>query len=696
MAQLQAQVKRVDRKNRTVELEDGRTIPLPDDLAFELLGSESAKEKKKGTSQSVLDTHKEMSSIPGGEFLSAFTGSVGENSALAKIAVNALDYPVQGISSISSGKGQEGMGFFERAGENILAARSGRGEARQQIAKENPIANSLGAAAGIGADFLLPIKGLKGGQMAQGAQIGGLYGMASDKNLLQDPTGVLKDAATGAAFGGGIGAVGSKLEKVAGDRAALRNYPDLLRQHQAATNKAEKQFLTEMARKLDGVGSDLSGGVARSSVDVDSFINSNIGMSTIAGTPEANRLGNFFSSLIKSAPEHLDANDVKKIFQSVESKLATAAGEEASILNSFKGFLVDALPMGAAQNAVKTKYGQRLFSSFEKDVEKSLNKFLSDSRMVNDVERVIGKNAFQDLIKQTKKSLASEFEKMTPAEFATEIQSGNLSERLMSFFNQSSKFENLENKIQSEIDKIILGAMSNKPIASFRGPEIQSLLKAQNQIQTMKQSLKNNIHKAAGNNRLAASIHERDVLQKVSNKLSDAVGVNNPLTNVSPTNMRPTPTAAPAAPQVGKTAQFLETPNFYSTNMKKMGTMRGGGGLAKMGYLGSLVMGVPAAKVAGTIGAGAAGLGSALRGLTSPTALGAVARQGIQRGSMRLIVESIADRYPSYQNGVLTSPDERRSAVAEIELDPDLGLEDKAVLQAKINRGQSIERLIKE
>ncbi len=692
MAQAQSQVKRINRQNRTVEMEDGRTIPLPDDLAFEMLGSEAGKEKKKGMAEAVRSVHGAVSSIPGGESTSAFASSAGESSFFPKIAENFLDFVGEGVSSIKKGKGQEGMGYFERWGEGISALRSGRSEAKQQISAKNPTASALGTGAGIATDILMPIKGLPKSPIKQGAAMGGLYGLASDKNILQDPLGVAKDVGIGAGLGAGIGAAGSKLEKIASERASLRNYPELLQKHKEATTKAEKQYLAEMARKLDAVNNDLRGGISKSSVDVDGFINTNIGMSPIAGTPEAKNLGNFFSSLIKSAPENMDAADLKRIFHSIETKAATAAAEEIPMFTAFKSFLVDSLPVGAAQNAVKTKYGQRLFNSFEKQVDKSVNKFLSDKTMINDLRKFVGKDTVDGIATDLKRFSKSGYDKLTPAEFAQDLQSGNLQDRMMWFVDNNQKLSKMEDGIDNYLQKL----QNFAPLAQLRSPEVASLLKAKNEIQAMKQAIRTNLDNAVSSNSLAASIYERDVLQKVSSKISNAVGVQNPMSNVKPTNAKPVAAPPPGAPQVGRMASYFETPNFYSSKLKKFGNMRGTGGIAKAGYLGGLMMGVPKAMAAATLGTGAAAMTSALRGMTSPTALGAVARQGIQRGSIRLIVESIAEKYPSYQNGVLGSPEERRSAVAEIEQDPDVGLEDKAMLQAKINRGQSIERLIKE
>ena len=209
--------------------------------------------------EAVKTVQEGVSKIPGGESIGAFASSAGESSIFPKIATNFLDYVGETIPSISQGEGQEGMGFFERLGENVSALRAGRREAKGEIAQKNPKASIAGTVAGIGADLALPLpKGLKAqSPITQCAVLGGLYSLGDDKSILEDPLGVAKDVAIGGSLGAGIGAVGSKLEKVAQDRAALRKYPELLQKHQEATTKAEKQFITEMSRKLDSIQTEL-------------------------------------------------------------------------------------------------------------------------------------------------------------------------------------------------------------------------------------------------------------------------------------------------------------------------------------------------------------------------------------------------------------------------------------------------------
>lgn len=693
MAVAQSEVKRIDRKNKTVEFEDGLIAPLPDDLAFDLLGSKAAHEKKKGFAEAVGDVQSLTENLPGGASIGAGASAFGETSIFPKLATNFVDYVGETIPSIKAGEGQEGMGFFERLGENVSAIRAGRREGKQKIAQENPIASTVGTVAGIGADLAMPLpKFLPKGHIPQGAALGALYSAGSDKNILEDPLGVAKEIGTGTALGAGIGAVGSRLEKVAQDRGALRKYPELLQKHQEATTKAEKQFITEMARKLDTIQTELRGaGIAKEALAMDEFINREIGSSAIAGTPQATSLTKFFESLEKSAPEHLTANEVKNLFTTLEARMATAAAEEVPVLNAFRQHLVDTLPMGAANSAVKYKYGTRILNSFEKEVDTAVNSFLSDKKMIQDLKKFVGNQPIDGLAADIKRFVKGGYEKLTPAEFMKDVSSGNLQDRMMWYFDNNQKITELTSKIESTLDNLQKVA----PIANLRSPEIQNLVKARDQLYKMRGALQQNVEKSIQSNALAAQIYEKDVAHKVGSKISNAVGV--PTTpNRAPTNARPVLGAAPAPPQVGKTAEFFETPNFYRTNLGRLGkAAKSGPGALGIGALG-YALGAPKIATAAGVGAIGGGLMAGLRGATSPTALGAYARAGIQRGGIRMVVESIADRYPSYRNGVLTDPQDRRAAAAEVEQDQDLSLEDKAVLQAKINRGINLETLIQE
>lgn len=690
MATLPAQVKSINKADRTVELEDGRKIPLPEDLSYEFFGSQAAKNKQEGYRQAIHSTHEALSNLPvvGARTIPGAAGYMGLD-WFSRLADKGLSLATEGAASVFPGEGQEEMGYFQRLGENYQAKQAGRQQGGEELGKKHPIARRVGQGLGFGAGFIAPSPG---NFAAQGALMGaGL----SDVNPFQNPGEALKEVAIDTTLGFGLGKAGKALENVAAERKALRQFPELMQQHKQATTKAEKQFIAEMARKLSAVEKDLRGGIPKASIGANEFINQNIGLSPIAGTPEATRLSTFFRAIENAIPDNFSSSELIKVFESIEGRIATAAAEEIPYLNAFKTHLVQSIPIGAASNAVKTKFGTRIVNSFEKEIDKTLTKFMSDHKMINDVKKVVGKDVFNDLIKDVRKSVTTGFEKTTPLEFLEEMKGGNLSERMMSFFENDKKFLTLETKLQGEIDKIINSAIGGTPVSRFRGTELQNLIKARDGIQNMKKGLKTGLENSISSNSLSANIYENDVLQKVSSKISHATGVQNPFSNVPPTNLKNLP-IAPNAPQAGRMANFFETPNFYSENLKKVGSLKGKAGLAKTGLLGSLLMGVGGAKALAGAGAAAGGLTAALRGITSPTAMGAFARQGIQQGGIRFIVEAIAERYPSYQDGVLLDPQDRRAAASEVEQDPDLGIEDKAILQTKINRGQSIEKLIKD
>lgn len=682
----QSGVKRIDRKNKTVEFDDGVIVPLPDDLAFDILGSKSANERKKRMSESVQKVHEGISSVPAGESLSAFSNSFGETSIFPKLATNFLDYAGEAIPSISTGEGQEGMGFFERLGENVSGIRAGRREAKEKISQENPWASGFGTAAGIGADIAMPIKGLPKGHVPQGAALGALYSLGNDKSILEDPLGVAKDVAIGGGLGAGIGAVGSKLERVAQDRQALRNYPNILDAHNKATTKAEKDFLAQMARKLDTVQTELRGaGIAKEVMDVDNFINREIGMTSLGGTTEGNRLSSFIKSLEKSSPEHLNSDELKKIFLALEERIATSAPHEANVLVNFRQHLVDTLPVGAANTAVKSKFGTRFLNGFEKEIDTAVNSFLADKNMIRDLKMFgIGDSTVKGLGDDLKRFVKSGYDKMTPTEFINDLNSGNIKDRMLWYFDNNQKIEALTQQIEKS-----LAPVNHLPIAQMRSPELINLFKARDALKSMRTNLSNKIDKLVQNNALSASIYEKDVVDRVGRKISNAIGIS-PRTS----NPRPINTPPPPPPQVSRTASFLETPNFYGSNIKNAATAARKGAVP-LGIL-SHAIGLSKAAVGAGVAATAGGLTAALRGVTSPTALGAFARNSIQNGGIRLVVESIADKYPSYRNGVLLDPQDRRAACADIEQDQDLGLEDKAMFQAKINRGINIESLILE
>lgn len=697
MAVLPAKVKKISRENKTVELEDGRIIPLPEDLAQDLFQSEHAKQKQQRTKESYVA---QATGFPLGEEAGAVLSGAGKASALAGIGTKYIgDLVTQGIASIGKGKGQENKSFYERLSENVGAVRKGREEAQQQIQQRNPKSFLGGQVAGMAVDIAAPLgRVLKGGPMAQGAAMGGIMGLgAGNQDIVTNPMGAGKELLAETALGAGLGAGIGKLSKIAQERAAIRKYPEILKAHQEATTKAEKDFLVKMAKGIDTIQSDLKGkGIAKTSLGIDDFINQNIGTSAIAGTPEAKQLTNFLESLSVSAPEHMNAMDVRNIFQAIEGRLAKATPIEGPILNSFRDHLVQRIPVGAANSATRAKYGTRLIDSLDKHIDSAVNSFLSDKQLVGFLKKYIGGQSLQGLGDDLKRFVRSGFDKLSPQEFIQDLQSGNFADRIMWYLDNNKKLMELTGSVNHTVDYLKKLSMAQMRHTIPYEPEtLKHLLKAKDRLANMRTEIADKFSKDLNKNSRGINSYHDYVLNNVSDKLSDAVGIQNPLAGANPpSNIRPMPTPAPLPPQTGRMAGYFETPNFYRSQLSKLAGLGKGsaGKLAKFAWIGA---GLPkagaAAATVGTIG----GLTAALRGVTSPTALGSIAREGIKRGGIRFIVESIAQKYPSYQNGVLQDPQERRAASSEIEQDQDIGIEDKAMLQTSINRGKNLENLIK-
>jgi hypothetical protein len=165
--------------------------------------------------------------------------------------------------------------------------------------------------------------------------------------------------------------------------------------------------------------------------------------------------------------------------------------------------------------------------------------------------------------------------------------------------------------------------------------------------------------------------------------------VNPPSTLSIP--QKPTLMAEPNAPQAH---QFMPQPE--PNLAPAIGSAERTGDLLEKNLLGGKGVVNNAMKLAGlkyllgssALPAEAAYLG--LKGLTSPSGMGKAIRMTFKQGGIEAI-NSWAQQYPSYHDGILDNPQERRSLTKEIEDDAEIPLEQKAIFQSKINRGKPLQ-----
>jgi hypothetical protein len=119
--------------------------------------------------------------------------------------------------------------------------------------------------------------------------------------------------------------------------------------------------------------------------------------------------------------------------------------------------------------------------------------------------------------------------------------------------------------------------------------------------------------------------------------------------------------------------------------------LQGKGNMNNLLKLGALKYALGSAAV--PLEAGAAAAYGAGKLLTAPGQVGQAARLSFKTAGIEAI-QAMAEKYPSYHDGILENPQERRSLTKEIENDSEIPIEQKAIIQSKVNRGKSIfERL---
>lgn len=680
MALVEPEIDYIDKATQTIHYKGGIQEPLSEEASFSLFASPKAREIKEG----VRQTEREFGKSVGGEG-HTFLKNLGDNFRSKFLTDYIADPAIAAVTAIDS-SGREGMGYFDRLSENYLAHRMGRREATEEFNQENPKSAMAGMIGSLALDIGAPLpKAIQSRPILGGAAIGAA---ASPRSLLENP----EDVAKGALIGGGIGAAVSGAERVARQRGALRAYPEEVRMTHEANRQAQDAFRAELNRKLESISSDIpKAGLNKQALEVEDFINSNIKISPAATGTEARSTANFIQSIEGALPENLDSNTIRRVFDAIEGRIAQVSTEEAAILDKFKSHLVQKISFVAGQVRSADKYIPKVLRELQKSIQKSISTLVNDAKISNLLNRKFGTRTVHDFSAGIMQHVDAELSKMPAAEILRAAEDGSLPTIITEMIQTAPAMSVLEQKVDNTIRKMegrLMAAPDSRKAAI--ADEINQLKEAQLHIERINQdammSAVNSINKYAGD----IKFYARDVQEKLGSKISNAIGIPNPNAsrNIAPTNPRPTPSPIPPAPNVGNMARKFENPNYYRDQVKNLGSLKSLGSLGALTY----GLGVPKAVATGAV-AGYQGLQAALRGITRPDAIGNVARQSIQRGGIDLIVDQIRS-YPSYSNGILLDPQDRRDAVAEIEVDPDIPIEDKAVLQAKINRGISLEKYL--
>ncbi len=448
---------------------------------------------------------------------------------------------------------------------------------------------------------------------------------------------------------------------------------------------------------------------------VDDFLDSTLMTTERAGSPATREVSGFLKSIFKKAEQSpMTSEEIVKAYQAIEGRIARGNPEVKQILSEFKEFLGQRLPIAVADSKIAAKWMPKLQKNLMGIVEQLPYKQMGGSGFMAD---------------RMKSQVKQALEALTPQEFAQIVRNKELS----SFVRDSIL----------DVEAALPAHLKGKVTIKNANPEL---------LQRLTDELERKASKLFRQIESDAFITNIDVQNKLRGKIAKTQGfapemvppaapakpiypepplrpqpLDEPLIpnlpGPIPAPELPPPVEMPNVQPIVPPAQsrfvpqepalqqvpsrFVEQP-FIPQSLPTVPEPQGLGERLAAGIEdfnpGDLLKSKgltdnPLAKLAAlkyVLGKGAVPVEAAAAGgmglakmLTSPTATGEISRTAFKQGMIGLI-DSMAQRYPSYRNGILDSPLDRRSLVKEIEENSNMSLEDKAIYQAKVNRGEPL------
>lgn len=447
--------------------------------------------------------------------------------------------------------------------------------------------------------------------------------------------------------------------------------------------------------------------ISTEELGVADFIETNLRKSGLAGSPEAARSGRILKSLFPEG-ELLGGRELSKRYKALEDAIQKSNPEVQQILNNFKNHMGEKLPSILENSITYHKIYPLLKRNIESDVKSILNEIPIISKNMESFKNKLMQNALTNANIQIREGI-------TPNNFIQRLQNGELGREIANSILTAEDFlvdmtkDQLKNVKGEGFLKIFMEDAQRKHqfFVSELTKKLENRLaryeiKATESANAASKKLGKDIKGTYG---IAEPVAQPTAPQPPSSvPLPAAPGELPPVAPINippPINPPPTPAIPPKpsllAEPVAPTPQTF-IPQAEPTLPAASGMAERTGDLLEKNLLGggNTLVNNPLTKLAGlkyllgkaALPAEAAYLG--MKGLTSPTAAGEVARMTFKQGGIQAI-ESWARRYPSYNNGILENPQDRRSLTKEIEDDFSIPIEQKAVLQSKVNRGKPIQ-----
>lgn len=701
----------IDRENKSFVFDDGEVIPIPKDKQKQVLRSKAAQ----GSKQEAIEKWKNWEeTVPIGETGHALVGSTSE-SLFGNLGDTLANYVVSGVKSFKTGEGQEGMGYIDRVLDHFYAMQEGRKEYLSGLQQKSPTASKVGTGLGIAGE-LGTLYGVPG-YLALPAMGAG----ASETSFLEPvekSKEVGKEAITGAVldkFFGGLSKIAGHRQTQRGlknliaeteernlgeiQRAAQATEADKLRYaNQLTSREGELQKLAKLQQaenKAFQKATDTSiGRIAKTMgkqnlsaemLGVEDFIDQAINQSAHAATSEANYASKFLRSVFKGDKSgKITGEGLKRGMRALDEAILKSEGAAQNILMEYKDFVSKTLPEKLASSYVYEKWAPKILQRGE-GLEKNLSKIFPASGPVQEnLVRRLGADYVKNLNTGVKQAVKDVLEKYKH-DFVN-VDRALIKDELMAAIQGSPPYQ----KIMKQVDSFF--PQLGKEAAHKAFPELATI---ESSLLRYPEMVSERVAKAV--DRYLPDIG-LDFTTKMG--ISDTALQKAPITP----NVLPQPPAVPPArtiqPNLQQVPQIPEPQGMYEKLASGLESFRSMGApeIAKTAKenlpvaLGAKLMGIPFGKMVAT-GAGVAG---AARGLTSPSAAGQLLRTGLEQGARGAVavIDELAKKYPSYHDGIVEDPQERRSLTKEIENMQDVPIEQKAIFQSKINRGKPLyERL---
>lgn len=478
--------------------------------------------------------------------------------------------------------------------------------------------------------------------------------------------------------------------------------------------KAQEEYSAKVIKNAEAISDSFpkDSKIYSSQFRTNDFIDESINKSALAGSREAGQASRILKAIMPEG-EILTAKDLATRYKALEGAIQKSSPEVASILNEFKAHMGMNMNTMLADNMAYSLVMPTLKKQILKDVQTSLD--------------TMGFQPFPTLSldglkRKAEGNLNQLFREMTPEDFIRKFQSGEIKEHILKKVMRADDFAQDFSYINSnKFGK--MGNTSNRAdLLSEGSVDIQG-----QDLRKFSFIFNSKLDNALAKSELKMIGVEGNATKRLGGKLKNTYGMSEPVSPpnapISPNEVqmpvrpseipevppiqypdpvtRPSDLPMPAKPSLMSnpaqpTAQVFN-PIPEPTLAPAQGMLEGVGDMLERNNLmgGNTLTNNPLTKLAGLkylLGKGALPAELAymgMKGLTSPTMGGEVARMTFKQGGIQAI-QSWAEKYPSYQNGILQNPQERRSLTKEIEDDAEIPLEQKAILQSKVNRGKPL------